>query len=640
MERSSSRTVVLFLVIIDVITINLSSFLALLFQFDLSLHNIPEAYLTAVLRYAPLHTFLTVCVFGIFHLYRRIWRFAGVYELIHIFYACMISSLLQIFGMSLLSFNISKSYFLLDFMIFMVSEMGIRFSCRFYRIFIYRAGNNVGILKKRAANVMVIGAGSAGSVLIQEIRTSRELNKHVVCVIDDSPLKKGRYFYGAPIVGGSSEILKSVKDYRVQEIIIAMPSASRRQIKVVLDICKHASCKLRILPGVYQLINGDVSVSKLRAVEIEDLLGREPVNIELDDIMDYVTDKIIMITGGGGSIGSELCRQITSYRPKRLIIVDIYENNAYDIQQELIRTHPELDLVVIIASVRDERRIDELFKEFHPDIVYHAAAHKHVPLMENSPNEAIKNNVFGTYKTARAAAKYGIARFVLISSDKAVNPTNIMGASKRICEMIIQTLDNHSETEFVAVRFGNVLGSNGSVVPLFKKQIEQGGPVTVTHPDVIRYFMTIPEAVSLVLQAGSYANGGEIFVLDMGEPVKIADLARNLIRLSGYVPDEDIEITYGGLRPGEKLYEELLMDEEGLVETDNKLIYIGNPMDINENLFMQQLKELEIIADSNSEMIYYKVREIVPTYKRTQEEKAGKVSNAEKLAGDICIKDL
>lgn len=405
-----------------------------------------------------------------------------------------------------------------------------------------------------------------------------------------------------------------MKRYQIQEIIVAMPSANKKEIRKILEICKETNCKLKILPGIYQLVKGEVEISKLRAVQIEDLLGREPIKINLDEVMEYLEGKTVLVTGGGGSIGSELCRQIVAYHPKKLIIVDIYENNAYEIQQELKRKYPKMELIVLIASVRNTHRMESIFCEYKPDVVYHAAAHKHVPLMEDSPNEAIKNNVFGTYKTAMAAAKHGTKRFVLISSDKAVNPTNIMGASKRICEMIIQMLDKESETEFVAVRFGNVLGSNGSVIPLFEKQIAEGGPVTVTHPDIIRYFMTIPEAVSLVLQAGAYAKGGEIFVLDMGEPVKILILAENLIRLSGYIPYEDIDIVFTGLRQGEKLYEELLMEEEGMQSTDNKLIYIGKPIKINEEVFKEQLGRLKYAMNNDDLEIRKIVGEIVETY--------------------------
>lgn len=467
---------------------------------------------------------------------------------------------------------------------------------------------------------MIIGAGEAGNALIKEIVTSNYSTMVIRCIIDDDKQKWGQFIQGIKVVGGRDKIIESADLYDIDEIFMAIPSAPPTVIRDILSICKETNCKLRSLPGMYQLVNGEVSVSKLRDVEVEDLLGREPIRVDLDSILGYVQNKVVMVTGGGGSIGSELCRQIASHKPAQLIIVDIYENNAYDIQQELIIKYPELKLTVLIASVRNTKRINHIFETYKPDIVYHAAAHKHVPLMEVSPNEAIKNNVFGTWKTAQAAALNGAKKFVMISTDKAVNPTNIMGASKRICEMIVQTFNKHYDTEFVAVRFGNVLGSNGSVIPLFKRQIEAGGPVTVTHPDIIRYFMTIPEAVSLVLQAGAYARGGEIFILDMGEPVKILDLAKNLIRLSGYKLGEDIQIEFTGLRPGEKLYEELLMDEEGMQDTENKLIHIGRPIELDEREFFIQLKRLEDASRDEVEDIRPLVAGIVPTYVYNKEE--------------------
>ena len=444
--------------------------------------------------------------------------------------------------------------------------------------------------------------------------TSRHTNGTVVCFVDDDLNKKGKYLNGVPIAGSREDIPGLAREYRVDEIYVALPSAPAKERKKIIEICRETDCRIKVLPGIYQLLNGEVSVAKLREVQIEDLLGRDPIRVNLDEIMGYVQDKVILVTGGGGSIGSELCRQIAGHKPRQLIVFDVYENNAYDLQQELERTFPDLNLTVLIGSVRNTHRIETVFETYRPDIVYHAAAHKHVPLMENSPNEAIKNNVFGTYKTARAAGRYGAKRFVLISTDKAVNPTNIMGASKRMCEMVVQMMDRRYKTEFVAVRFGNVLGSNGSVIPLFRKQIAEGGPVTVTHPDIIRYFMTIPEAVSLVLQAGAYAKGGEIFVLNMGEPVRILDLAKNLIRLSGYVPNEDIMIEFTGLRPGEKLYEEMLMDEEGMQDTPNKLIHIGKPIEFDEEEFQKQLDELYEIANQDSDHIKEAVQRIVPTY--------------------------
>ena len=488
-----------------------------------------------------------------------------------------------------------------------------RFSYRFFRSRKHKLQN-----KHNTTRVMIIGAGDAGNSIIKEIVTSNFSTMTVACIIDDDKTKWGSFIQGIKVIGGREKILECADVYSIDEIFIAIPSASKSVIKEILEICKETECKLRVLPGIYQLVNGEVNVSKLRDVEVEDLLGRDPIKVDIDSILGYVSGKVVLVTGGGGSIGSELCRQIAGHKPKQLIIVDIYENSAYDIQQELLYKYPELDLVVLIASVRNTNRMNEIFKTYIPDIVYHAAAHKHVPLMESSPNEAIKNNVFGTWKTAQAAATYGTKKFVMISTDKAVNPTNIMGASKRICEMIIQTFNKHYDTEFVAVRFGNVLGSNGSVIPLFKRQIEQGGPVTVTHPDIIRYFMTIPEAVSLVLQAGAYAKGGEIFVLDMGEPVKILDLAKNLIRLSGYKVDEDIKIEFTGLRPGEKLYEELLMDEEGLQDTANKMIHIGKPIELDEMKFFAQLKKLKEESKNESADIRHLIKEIVPTYQLKQ----------------------
>ncbi|MFG6334664.1 MAG: polysaccharide biosynthesis protein, partial [Lachnospiraceae bacterium] len=465
--------------------------------------------------------------------------------------------------------------------------------------------------------VMVIGAVEEANMIIKEIVNSNFSTMVIKCIIDDDKGKWGRYIQGIKVAGGREKIVECADIYDVDEIIVAMPSAPRTEIKEILDICKDTNCKLRSLPGMYQLVNGEVNVSKLRDVELEDLLGREPITVDMDSILGYVQGKVVLVTGGGGSIGSELCRQIANHKPKQLIIVDIYENSVYDIQQELKLKFPDLNLMVLIASVRNTNRMNYIFSKYRPNIVYHAAAHKHVPLMEDSPTEAIKNNVFGTFKTAQAAAMSGVKRFVMISTDKAVNPTNIMGASKRICEMIIQTFDKHYETEFVAVRFGNVLGSNGSVIPLFRKQIAAGGPVTVTHPDIIRYFMTIPEAVSLVLQAGAYAKGGEIFVLDMGEPVKILSLAENLIKLSGYRVGEDIKIEFTGLRPGEKLYEELLMDEEGMKDTANRMIHIGKPIELDEYEFFAQLKELKDESQIESSDIRPLIQKIVPTYHYT-----------------------
>ena len=552
---------------------------------------------------------ITLIVFYLFKLYQSLWAFAGPTEAQNIVAACFLCAVLNYGGMKLLHFPIPRSYFFMYAMVLTAITTFGRFSYRFIRSIRHKAQN-----KRNASKVMVIGAGEAGNTVIKELVNSTYCTMSVKCIIDDNSSKWGQFIQGIKIVGGRDKIVESAAFYGIDEIIIAIPSANRATMRELVEICKETNCKLRTLPGIYQLVNGEVNVSKLRDVDVEDLLGRDPIKVDMESIYNYVKGKVILVTGGGGSIGSELCRQIAGHEPKQLIIVDIYENNAYDIQQELKYKYPNLDLVVLIASVRNTNRMNHIMEKYHPDIIYHAAAHKHVPLMEDSPNEAIKNNVFGTWKTAQAAVQYGVKKFVMISTDKAVNPTNIMGASKRICEMIIQTYNRHYDTEFVAVRFGNVLGSNGSVIPLFKRQIMAGGPVTVTHPDIIRYFMTIPEAVSLVLQAGVYAKGGEIFVLDMGEPVKILDLAKNLIRLSGYKVDEDIKIEFTGLRPGEKLYEELLMNEEGLTDTENKLIHIGKPIEFDEVKFYAQLYSLEKAVDMECEDVRPMIQEIVPTY--------------------------
>ena len=535
--------------------------------------------------------------------------FAGTAEVQNILAGCILSAMLDFAGMRLLKYPIPRSYYFTYALVLTGLTTCTRFSYRIMRGMRHKAQN-----RKNGTRVMIIGAGDAGNTVIKEIVNSSFSTMTIKCIIDDDEHKWGRFIQGIKIVGGRDRIVEYAALYGIDEIFIAIPSANRATMKALVEICKETSCKLRTLPGIYQLVNGEVNVSKLRDVDVEDLLGRDPIKVDLDSILNYVRNQVIMVTGGGGSIGSELCRQIAGHKPARLIIVDIYENNAYEIQQELKQRYPKLDLVVLIASVRNTNRINSIMREYRPDIIYHAAAHKHVPLMEVSPNEAIKNNVFGTWKTAQAAVQNGVKKFVMISTDKAVNPTNIMGASKRICEMIIQTYNRHYETEFVAVRFGNVLGSNGSVIPLFKKQIAAGGPVTVTHPDIIRYFMTISEAVSLVLQAGVYAKGGEIFVLDMGEPVKILDLAKNLIRLSGYKVDEDIRIEFTGLRPGEKLYEEMLMREEGLTDTANKLIHIGRPIEFDETLFYVQLNNLKHAVENECEDVRSLIQEIVPTY--------------------------
>lgn len=603
---------VIFLALVDLVVIQFSAFMALLARFDFSYTQLHESmFLDALLRYAPWFTVLTVLIFIPFKLYSSLWEFASVDELLHILLAAMAVAVLQFAAIVLNLVNLPLSFPMLNAMFLAVLTVLFRFSYRMARS-IARRRSRRGV----QARTMLIGAGSAGMQTLREFETSENSKNHVVCIIDDDPQKTGRYLNNVKIVGTRCDIAKAAQDYRVEEIVFAIPAAPTQQRKQILKLCQETGCKLKILPGISQLANGEVKVQKIRDVDVLDLLGRDSVQVDLSQIAEYLSGKTVLVTGGGGSIGSELCRQIAGHRPKRLVIFDIYENNAYDIQQELRRTHPGLELITLIGSVRDTERVNMLFETYRPEIVFHAAAHKHVPLMEDSPNEAIKNNVFGTYHVAKAADRYGTKTFVLISTDKAVNPTNVMGASKRICEMIVQTMANRSATKFVAVRFGNVLGSNGSVIPLFKRQIAEGGPVTVTHPDIIRYFMTIPEAVQLVLQAGAYANRGEIFVLDMGEPVRIDDLARNLIRLSGFTPDEDIEIRYTGLRPGEKLFEEMLMDEEGLRETANKLIHIGQPIRISEEHFLEQLAQLETACEQNSPQIRALIARIVPTYHR------------------------
>ena len=606
----NKRVRMMILMAADAGAVALASFLGLFIRFDMSVERIPAEYSSAVLDYLPLYIAATLAVFFLFRMYATMWSVAGIREVVHIVGACGLASLVQIAGMMLLEHRVPRSYFFISFAALCAGEVAIRLS---YRIFITMWPGKAGAAAG-GRRILIAGAGSSGAVILKEMTTSRLAEGRVVCFVDDDKNKVGKFLNGVPIAGSREDIPELVEKYRVDEIYIAMPAASAKQRKEIIEICRETGCGIKILPGIYQLLNGEVSVARLRKVEIEDLLGREPIRVDLDEIMGYVSGKVVLVTGGGGSIGSELCRQIAGHNPKQLVIFDIYENNAYDIQLELREKYPELDLAVLIGSVRNTHRIESVFEKYRPDIVYHAAAHKHVPLMEDSPNEAIKNNVFGTYKTAKAADKYGTKRFVLISTDKAVNPTNIMGASKRMCEMVVQMMNTRSETDFVAVRFGNVLGSNGSVIPLFRKQIEAGGPVTVTHPDIIRYFMTIPEAVSLVLQAGAYAKGGEIFVLDMGEPVKILDLAKNLIRLSGYEPDGDIRIEFTGLRPGEKLYEELLMDEEGLQDTPNKLIHVGKPIEFDAERFEKQLEELYEAANQDTEEIRQAVKAIVPTY--------------------------
>ncbi len=633
------QIIAFYLVLFDIVAVNLAYFMALILRHDFRWMTIPEYYTTAWIRFVPVYTIICLVVFYFSHLYNIMWRFASYKELVNVTRACLITSVLHTIGITFLR-RMPISYYMLGALFQFCLILMSRFSYRFILLFLDRKS-----FSSEYKNVMLIGAGSAGQMILRDLHKAKELNHHVVCIIDDNPNKWGRYIDGVPIVGGREDIIKNVEKYDIDEIYVAIPSASASDRGAVLDICKETGCELKNLPGIFQIINGDVTVDNLKEVQIEDLLGREPIEVEMQEIFEFVQGKTILVTGGGGSIGSELCRQIAAHHPLKLIILDIYENNAHEIQLELRDKFPHLDLEVLIGSVRDSRKLKYIFEKYRPNVVYHAAAHKHVPLMEDAPCESIKNNVIGTYKTAYAAMCTGCDRFVLISTDKAVNPVNIMGASKRLCEMVVQSFDkkikegkahdipdirlhmdkeldelrtltipDHPKTEYVAVRFGNVLGSNGSVIPRFKEQIAKGGPVTVTHPDVIRYFMTIPEAVRLVLTAGTYAKGGEIFVLDMGMPVKIDTLARNMIKLSGYKPDIDIPVIYTGLRPGEKLYEEKLMNEEGMKKTKNQLIHIGNPIPFDSDTFFDQVRELMIAAYQEREDISDLVEQVVPTY--------------------------
>ena len=601
----------------DVVATMLSFFLGLWFRYDFSFQEIRTEHLQGFLSAIGPWCVITIVVFLCFRLYSSIWAFVSTSEVFRIAGAYLVLAVIGTLVFRFDGFLMPRSSMVMGYLLSFAMTVLIRFSYRLWRTAQRQLSHmaHANGLK----NVMLIGAGDAGRALAMEFLSSDYVKDHLSCVIDDNPVKLNKRLCGVPIVGNRYDIPAMAKQYMISKIIFAIPSCPAKTRKEILDICTTTGCEVQMLPGIYQMVNGEVSVSKLRQVDPQDLLGRDPIQVNLEEIFGYIHGKTVLVTGGGGSIGSELCRQIAGAEPEMLIIFDIYENNAYDIQQELRRNFPELNLEVLIGSVRNTSRVDWVVGHYRPDLIFHAAAHKHVPLMEDSPNEAIKNNVFGTYKVASAAAKYGVRRFVLISTDKAVNPTNIMGASKRLCEMVIQMMDRRSKTEFVAVRFGNVLGSNGSVIPLFKKQIAAGGPVTVTHPDIIRYFMTIPEAVSLVLQAGYYARGGEIFILDMGEPVKIDTMARNMIRLSGYEPDVDIKVVYTGLRPGEKLYEELLMKEEGLQETANRLIHIGKPIEMDDEKFAAQLDCLKAACQAETENMKDIVAEIVPTYRKKLE---------------------
>lgn len=599
-------------VMYDILAVGMAEFFALWTRLEFSFNEETIAFLYTAVRYFVCNALVTFLIFALLKLYNSLWKYASVQELFNVVIACLLAAGSQSVGLHLFGWQMPRSYYVLYFFFLLAF---VAFSRFFYRGVRMLKRQYVDIRSAGIVPTMIIGAGDTAASLIKDMMNSSTISNRVLCVIDADPKKIGSNILGVPIVGDDAHILWAVEKYQIREIFIAIPNLSVKRKKEILDICKDSGCKLRILPSVAQLVNEEVRMSSFRDVEIEDLLGRDVVRTNLDEIMGYIAKKTVLVTGGGGSIGSELCRQVAQHKPRRLIVLDIYENTTYDLQQELKRSFPELDLVVLIGSVRNTHRVDTIFRDYQPNIVFHAAAHKHVPLMEDSPNEAIKNNVFGTLNVARAAGMNHTERMVLISTDKAVNPTNIMGASKRICEMIIQGMQKQYEgTNYVAVRFGNVLGSNGSVIPLFKKQIAEGGPVTVTHKDIIRYFMTIPEAVSLVLQAGAYAKGGEIFVLDMGEPVKIDDMARNLIRLLGYEPDVDIPIVYTGLRPGEKMFEECLKEEEGLQKTANDLIFIGKPLDFDVDRFFEQMTDLKKTAYEDDPRMKAVVKEIVPSY--------------------------
>ena len=605
MQKTIRQTI---LIVIDAISVILALYGSLVLRFN---GLIEKQYLDHANALVIIVVALSLIIFSLNRLYHSLWQFASVIELKNILIATLLSSFVNIALFEVTGNKLPRSCYIIYFLLLTMFVGGSRFSYRLIRLIKKDFPTKE---KRELEKVMIVGAGEAGEKIYREIYTSQNIYKEVVCFIDDDKTKIGRRIHDVLIYGGRHDIQEACDKYKIDEILVAMPSIDQKEMAEILNICKDTKCKIKKLPGIYQMVNGDVHLSDFKEVEVQDLLGRDPIEVNLSEIMGYVTNQVVMVTGGGGSIGSELCRQIAAAKPKQLIIVDIYENNAYDIQLELKHDYPNLKLETMIASVRNTDKVNDLFKKYHPDIVYHAAAHKHVPLMEDSPNEAVKNNVFGTLNVARACDQYKTKRMILISTDKAVNPTNVMGATKRMCEMIVQTINKQSQTEFVAVRFGNVLGSNGSVIPLFKKQIKAGGPVTVTHPDIIRYFMTIPEAVSLVLQAGAYAKGGEIFILDMGKPVKIADMAKNLIKLSGYEPDIDIKIEYTGLRPGEKLYEELLMKEEGLQDTPNKLIHIGKPIELDEDSLFDRLNHLKDEAYKETNDIRTLIKEIVPTY--------------------------
>lgn len=599
-----------FLFLTDTFLLNACVYLSLIMRFDVGIVSIEPQYISNYVGNVLPYTIMSLLIFWLFRLYHSLWQYASIAEVYRIAEACITVEVVHFLSNKIVGNMLPRSCYFNAAIYLIIAICASRFMYRMIRTVLNKYRNI-----KTSNNVMIIGAGEATNVIMREIQNSSYLaNSNIACIIDDDRRKVGKYIRGVKVIGTRDKIKEAAKLYDIDEIIFAIPSASNEVKRDILNICKETDCTLKILPGVYQMVDGEINVNSIRNVDVLDLLGRDPIEVDIESIMGYVKDKVIMVTGGGGSIGSELCRQLVSHKPKQLIIFDIYENNAYDIQQELKINYPDANVVTLIGSIRNVSRLESVFAQYKPDIVYHAAAHKHVPLMEVSPDEAVKNNVVGTWNVARMADKYGVKKFVMISTDKAVNPTNVMGATKRICEMIVQTYNEISKTDFVAVRFGNVLGSNGSVIPLFKRQIEAGGPVTVTDPNIIRYFMTIPEAVSLVLQAGAYAKGGEIFILDMGEPVKIDDLAKNLIRLSGYTLGVNMEIKYTGLRPGEKLYEELLMKEEGLQETDNKLIHIGKPIEFDKENFFDNLEKLKEEAYSETGNIRESLKKVVDTY--------------------------
>lgn len=640
------QKVALLLLFYDFTTTVFSYFAALFIRFDCVFSSIPRNYINVAVVFVPLYALVCLIIYSFFKLYKSVWHFASYSELLRLIVATFYTLILHVVSLSVYCkfIKIKRfpiSYFVIGIFLQFAFMIFARFGYRF--LILVRSKYR----EESHTNVLLYGAGSAGQGILRDVNHTHQTEDRIVCIIDDDPNKQDRFIDGVPIIGGRDELFSAVKKYNIKKIFIVLPSVSASNKRDILNLCQETGCEVRQLPGIYQLAKGDVTVSQMKKVSVEDLLGRDPIKTDMKEVFGFINGKVVLVTGGGGSIGSELCRQVAEHNPKQLIIFDVYENNAYEIQLELKAKYPSLDLVTLIGSVRDSRRMFQIFEQYRPDVVYHAAAHKHVPLMEDSPCESIKNNTIGTYKTAYAAMVHGCKRFVLISTDKAVNPTNIMGASKRLCEMVIQSFDKkikegkanelpelfthegvesadkdgtgevfrNAKTEFVAVRFGNVLGSNGSVIPIFKKQIEKGGPVTVTHPDIIRYFMTISEAVSLVMQAGVYAHGGEIFVLDMGSPVKIDTLARNIIRLSGFKPDEDIKIEYTGLRPGEKLYEEKLMSEEGLEKTANELIHIGKPIEFDTDEFLKKLDDLMLDVYENDSVVREKVAEIVGTYR-------------------------